>query len=164
EPQIDATLAEWKKEVVVRGVHVVHTQRTIGLPHDEILKIAEEGSYGLIVIGTHGRTGLDHLLIGSVAEPGGRRRPRPGPTRRPRPHGPPPRRAREEVDGVRDRAARAAARRRAPAARDGRAGVDARQPRRVPRAAPVPAQRPAHLPRADARALRSPRRARRRLA
>src|SRR5262249_42407548 len=84
EPQIDATLAEWKKEVVVRGVHVVHTQRTIGLPHDEILKIAEEGSYGLIVIGTPGRTGLDHLLIGSVAERVVRRAPCPVLTVRPR--------------------------------------------------------------------------------
>jgi nucleotide-binding universal stress UspA family protein len=33
-----------------------------------ILAIAEEGTYDLIVMGTHGRTGLSHVLLGSVAE------------------------------------------------------------------------------------------------
>lgn len=33
-----------------------------------ILRAAEEQSASLIVMGTHGRTGLDHLLLGSVAE------------------------------------------------------------------------------------------------
>ncbi len=83
-PEIDETLAEWRKDVIVRGVHVVHTQRAIGIPHDEILKFAEEGGYGLIVLGTHGRTGLDHLLIGSVAEKVVRRAPCPVLTVRPR--------------------------------------------------------------------------------
>jgi nucleotide-binding universal stress UspA family protein len=30
--------------------------------------VAKSGAYDLIVIGTHGRTGLSHALIGSVAE------------------------------------------------------------------------------------------------
>lgn len=34
----------------------------------EILAAAQELGSGLIVLGTHGRTGLAHLLIGSVAE------------------------------------------------------------------------------------------------
>jgi len=34
----------------------------------EILAAARELGSGLIVLGTHGRTGLAHLLIGSVAE------------------------------------------------------------------------------------------------
>lgn len=34
----------------------------------EIIRIARERSDTLIVMGTHGRTGLKHLLIGSVAE------------------------------------------------------------------------------------------------
>ena len=29
---------------------------------------AREGSYDLIVLGTHGRTGISHMLLGSVAE------------------------------------------------------------------------------------------------
>ncbi|MGH6634906.1 MAG: universal stress protein [Gammaproteobacteria bacterium] len=39
-----------------------------GVPYAEIIRVAEEGSADLIVIGTHGRTGLAHLLMGSVAE------------------------------------------------------------------------------------------------
>lgn len=33
-----------------------------------ILEYAKQGAFDLIVMGTHGRTGLDHLLLGSVAE------------------------------------------------------------------------------------------------
>jgi len=39
-----------------------------GRPHDEITKLAEEANCDLIIMGTHGRTGLAHLLVGSVAE------------------------------------------------------------------------------------------------
>jgi len=35
---------------------------------DEILRIAKENKVGLICMGTHGRKGLAHLFIGSVAE------------------------------------------------------------------------------------------------
>jgi universal stress protein A len=39
-----------------------------GVPFEEIVKVAGEERSDLIVMGTHGRTGLDHLLLGSVAE------------------------------------------------------------------------------------------------
>jgi universal stress protein A len=39
-----------------------------GLAPEEILEAAAETSADLIVIGTHGRTGLKRLLLGSVAE------------------------------------------------------------------------------------------------
>lgn len=39
-----------------------------GVPFKEICRIADEENIQLIVIGTHGRTGLSHLLIGSTAE------------------------------------------------------------------------------------------------
>lgn len=39
-----------------------------GNPFEEILRVAEEWEADLIVLGTHGRTGLSHLLVGSVAE------------------------------------------------------------------------------------------------
>jgi nucleotide-binding universal stress UspA family protein len=39
-----------------------------GEPVSEILQIAAETHAGLIVMGTHGQTGLRHLLMGSVAE------------------------------------------------------------------------------------------------
>jgi nucleotide-binding universal stress UspA family protein len=39
-----------------------------GIPYEEIIKRAEESSCDLIVLGTHGRSGLDHVLFGSTAE------------------------------------------------------------------------------------------------
>jgi nucleotide-binding universal stress UspA family protein len=39
-----------------------------GLPTKDIIKTAEIWEADLIVMGTHGRTGLMHLLVGSVAE------------------------------------------------------------------------------------------------
>ena len=39
-----------------------------GYAVDEIVKYVKEHGIDLIVIGTHGRTGLSHLLLGSVAE------------------------------------------------------------------------------------------------
>jgi nucleotide-binding universal stress UspA family protein len=35
---------------------------------DEILRIAQEQQVGLICMGTHGRKGFSHLILGSVAE------------------------------------------------------------------------------------------------
>jgi nucleotide-binding universal stress UspA family protein len=40
----------------------------LGHPVDEINRFADEQHVDLIVMGTHGRTGLQHLLVGSVAE------------------------------------------------------------------------------------------------
>lgn len=39
-----------------------------GIAYDEIIKKADEIGADLIVLGTHGRTGLDHVLFGSTAE------------------------------------------------------------------------------------------------
>jgi nucleotide-binding universal stress UspA family protein len=39
-----------------------------GTPHEAIATAAEAEGADLIVMGTHGRTGLSHLLLGSVAE------------------------------------------------------------------------------------------------
>lgn len=39
-----------------------------GTPYEEIIKKADEINASLIVIGTHGRTGLDHMIFGSTAE------------------------------------------------------------------------------------------------
>jgi nucleotide-binding universal stress UspA family protein len=39
-----------------------------GIPYEEIIKKASEVNAGLIVLGTHGRKGLDHILFGSTAE------------------------------------------------------------------------------------------------
>ena len=39
-----------------------------GVPYEEILRKAEQDNVSLIVLGTHGRKGIDHLLFGSTAE------------------------------------------------------------------------------------------------
>jgi nucleotide-binding universal stress UspA family protein len=39
-----------------------------GVPFHEILETAKSQKVDLIVMGTHGRTGLQHILLGSVAE------------------------------------------------------------------------------------------------
>lgn len=44
------------------------TSIVTGVPYEEIIKNAKDSGTSLIVLGTHGRTGLDHLLFGSTAE------------------------------------------------------------------------------------------------
>jgi len=44
------------------------TSIVTGIPYEEIIRSAEEAAASLIVLGTHGRTGLDHLIFGSTAE------------------------------------------------------------------------------------------------
>ena len=39
-----------------------------GIPFHEILETAKKRQVDLIIMGTHGRTGLPHVLLGSVAE------------------------------------------------------------------------------------------------
>lgn len=39
-----------------------------GAPKEEILTTAKEWGANIIVMGTHGRTGLGHLLLGSISE------------------------------------------------------------------------------------------------
>jgi universal stress protein A len=51
---------QWKVEVKIDTV--------IGTAAHEIVRYAVERRFDLIVMGTHGRTGLKHLLLGSVAE------------------------------------------------------------------------------------------------
>lgn len=44
------------------------SQVLLGPPYATILAAIEEGNYDLVVMGTHGRTGLAHFLLGSVTE------------------------------------------------------------------------------------------------
>jgi len=59
-------LAEWRREIAsdVSVSHVLHT----GVPDGEIVEVARTSHADLIVLGTHRRTGLDRLLMGSTAE------------------------------------------------------------------------------------------------
>ena len=46
----------------------VHREIRVGNPFAEIIRYARDQSIDLIVMGTHGRTGAKHVLVGSVAE------------------------------------------------------------------------------------------------
>jgi nucleotide-binding universal stress UspA family protein len=46
----------------------IDTFQNLGDPKDEILSVADEWNADLIILGTHGRTGLDHFISGSIAE------------------------------------------------------------------------------------------------
>jgi nucleotide-binding universal stress UspA family protein len=50
------------------GFENVDTMLAAGIPYREIIKKARECGAGLIVIGTHGRTGVEHVIFGSTAE------------------------------------------------------------------------------------------------
>jgi nucleotide-binding universal stress UspA family protein len=74
-PQLADMLAEFQKlldlarqEALAAGAVQVDTQLLQGVIHSEIVNVARQGAYDLIIMGTHGRTGIKHALIGSVAE------------------------------------------------------------------------------------------------
>jgi nucleotide-binding universal stress UspA family protein len=64
--------AYWKSQLEqIRPVDPRITVRHVfleGDPADEIVRYGREAGADLIVMGTHGRTGLERLLLGSVAE------------------------------------------------------------------------------------------------
>lgn len=46
----------------------IHIHTAIGNPKFDIISFAEESKADYIVMGTHGRTGIAHLMLGSTAE------------------------------------------------------------------------------------------------
>jgi nucleotide-binding universal stress UspA family protein len=62
-----AQIAELKTRVLAQGM-MVQTDVITGQPAREIVTQAEAGGFDLIVMGTHGRTGLPHAFLGSIAE------------------------------------------------------------------------------------------------
>jgi len=61
-------LDEWKALAEAAGIAGVETATAVGEPAHEIVAFATEQHSDLLVLGTHGRTGLTHALMGSVAE------------------------------------------------------------------------------------------------
>ncbi len=52
----------------LRGYKNVEYRILKGVPHEEILKFADENAIDLIIMGTHSRKGLDRVIFGSTAE------------------------------------------------------------------------------------------------
>jgi nucleotide-binding universal stress UspA family protein len=59
---------EGLRALVDDGETLITTRLEEGTPAVRILEIADEETVDLIVMGTHGRTGVRRLLLGSVAE------------------------------------------------------------------------------------------------
>jgi universal stress protein A len=67
--EAERSLADWKKRAEEMGVKNVSTQVVAGVPWHMIVEALEaDHTFDLVVIGTHGRTGLGRVLLGSVAE------------------------------------------------------------------------------------------------
>ena len=60
-------LSKLKDECEKKGVKV-KTTLTHGEPISVILETIKEGGHDLIIMGTHGKTGLTRLVLGSIAE------------------------------------------------------------------------------------------------
>ena len=67
ESQLLNRLDEFVKNNATPKINIT-TSLYEGIPHVEIINSANEINADLIVMGTHGRTGLSHVLLGSVAE------------------------------------------------------------------------------------------------
>ncbi len=67
ETTAKSLLDNWSERLSEKKVAVT-TFIASGAAYHEIVKKAQREKVDLIVMGTHGRTGLEHLLLGSVAE------------------------------------------------------------------------------------------------
>ena len=66
--QAEAHLSQWKRLAEGMGAPRVSTAKAVGEPALEVVEFARAGGFDLLVVGTHGRTGLRHALLGSTAE------------------------------------------------------------------------------------------------
>jgi nucleotide-binding universal stress UspA family protein len=64
----ESELAEFAGRARARGAEITDALVEEGYPAQRIVERADEGSYDLVVIGTHGRTGVSRALLGSTAE------------------------------------------------------------------------------------------------
>jgi nucleotide-binding universal stress UspA family protein len=64
EPQLEEYRAEAER-IAERPVEAV---LLAGKPAEVLARLAADGGYDLIVVGTHGRSGVKRLVLGSVAE------------------------------------------------------------------------------------------------
>lgn len=68
EARTQGTLKEWQLVAQEAGAQDIHLVTAMGNAAPEIVLYAKENRTDLIVVGTHGRTGLVSFLLGSVAD------------------------------------------------------------------------------------------------
>ena len=75
--QAQQAMKDFAKQARDDGIQIANTRVEQGDPARTIVELAEQEGYDLVAMGTHGRSGFAHLLLGSVAEKVVRRSPRP---------------------------------------------------------------------------------------
>lgn len=76
EEDLNSNYQERYKKKIENGVRYEIVTRS-GREDEEILRFAKDEAADIIVVGTHGRTGIEHVFFGSVAEKVLRRSPFP---------------------------------------------------------------------------------------
>lgn len=66
--QAEAAMREFSEQAEKDGIQIAATRVEQGDPARTVVEVAERDGFDLIAMGTHGRSGFAHLLLGSVAE------------------------------------------------------------------------------------------------
>jgi nucleotide-binding universal stress UspA family protein len=66
--EFDKLLEAEQRKAQQAGIDRVAGELVQGVPSTEIVRYAREKGFDLIAMGTHGRTGIKHAVMGSVAE------------------------------------------------------------------------------------------------
>jgi nucleotide-binding universal stress UspA family protein len=66
--ELERKLELWRAEAEDLSGGAVRSRLVPGSAAQEVVRFAREGNFDLVVVGTHGRTGLRRLVLGSVAE------------------------------------------------------------------------------------------------
>jgi nucleotide-binding universal stress UspA family protein len=66
--QAERHLEDWRHDAETILGAPVQGEKAVGEPAAEIVSFAKGRGVDLLVLGTHGRTGIEHALMGSIAE------------------------------------------------------------------------------------------------
>ena len=66
--ELERKLAAWRDAAEPIATTTVTSALVAGGPAEEIVRFAHDGGHDVIVMGTHGATGLEHWGLGSVAQ------------------------------------------------------------------------------------------------